>query len=110
MNSPSRFLRHSAGRYAKPDAESVVVGVAQDVGFHLAVVFGAPLLRQCRGVLGYDFGVHRESPRGDGVRLGLDRPALAGVLQRTPDHALAVGHRVVTPVSYRIRRPDRWRA
>ena len=97
MNIRSRFYATPPADTPSPMPEAVVVGVAQDVGFHHAVVFGAPLLPQCRGVLGDHFGVHRESARGDDDRLGLDRAGLGEVLPADSDHAAVVDDQIGRP-------------
>ena len=82
-----QVLGDSARGDAHSDAEAVVVGVAQDVGLHHAVVLGAPLLAQRGCVLGDHLGVHRETARGDDDRLRLDRTGFGEVLPATPTTA-----------------------
>ncbi len=81
-----QVLGDAARRDTQSDAQSVVVGVAENVGLHLAVVLGAPLLPQRRRVLGDHLRVHRETARGDDHRLGLDCTGLGEVLPADTDY------------------------
>ena len=81
-----QVLGDAARRHTQPDAQPVVVGVAENVGLDDSVVLGAPLLPQRRRVLGDHLRVHHETARGDDHRLGLDRACLVEVLPADTDH------------------------
>ena len=66
-------LGGAAGRYAHPDAEAVVVGVAEH----------ERLLGQLRCVLGDHLRVHHESAGGNDDRLCFDRPGFGELLPRS---------------------------
>ncbi|CAM3924531.1 hypothetical protein MYFR107205_30510 [Mycolicibacterium frederiksbergense] len=87
-------LGDAAGRHPEPDAQPVVVGVAQDVGRHHAVVFGLAFLAERRRVLGDHLGIHREPARRDHHRLRFDRTGFGEVLPAHPDNR-AIAHREV---------------
>jgi hypothetical protein len=83
LGDPSR-------RDTQPDAQPVIVGVAQDVGRDQAMVLTAPRLAQCGSVLGDHVGVHHETAGRDDDRFGLDRAGFGEVLPGDTDHRTIV--------------------
>ncbi|CAA0120708.1 Uncharacterised protein [Mycolicibacterium vanbaalenii] len=83
---------HPAGRDTQPDAQTIVVRIAQNVGRHHPVVLGLAFLAERGRVLSHHLGVHREAPRCDDDGRGFHLAGLAEVLPPHPDHrAVVVG-------------------
>ena len=74
----------AADRDTQPNAQAVVVGVAQD----------ERLLGEFRGVGGHHVGVHHEPARSDHHGAGSDGAGLGEPFPRHPDDASVLGHQV----------------
>ena len=94
-----QVLGDAAGRDAETDAEAVVVGVAQDVGRHHAVVFG---LRSCpsAGVCSATISAFiAKPPAAMTTDFALTAPVSVKCFQLTPTTAPSSTMRLVAPVS-----------
>ena len=80
----------AAGRHPQQDAQAIVIGVAQYVGFGETAALAPPLRAQRRGVARNHVGVHGITPRGDDDCLRADGASFAEVLPCHPNHALFV--------------------